>query len=128
MRTTILTTKLSVPPSHRDWVLRPRLIERLDQGLTQKLTLVCAPVGFGKSTLITSWLHSLEQRLGRAHRLAWLSLEEDDDSLLRFIAYLTAALQRLDEGIGQTVISLLEKPRMPPINHVITLLINDLAA
>ncbi len=127
MRTTILTTKLTVPPLRRDWVVRPRLIDRLDQSLTHKLTLVCAPVGFGKTTLITSWLHSLEERLGHTPRLAWLALEEDDDSPLRFIAYLTAALQRLDEGIGQTVVSLLEKPRTPAINEVITLLINDLA-
>jgi LuxR family maltose regulon positive regulatory protein len=64
------------------------LIERLDQRLKRKLTLVSAPAGFGKTTLITSWLHGLEKRLQPAPGLAWLSL-------LRFIAYLTAALRTL---------------------------------
>lgn len=71
------------------------MIERLDQRLKRKLTLVSAPAGFGKTTLITSWLHGLEKRLQPAPGLAWLSLQEDDDTPLRFIAYLTAALRTL---------------------------------
>ena len=127
MSTTILTTKLNVPPPRADWILRPRLIEQLDQGLRTKLTLVSAPAGFGKSTLVTSWLHTLGDRLPAPPRLAWLSLEEDDAGPLRFLAYLTAALKTLDGSIGHTAVSLLEAPQPPPASHVITLLINDLA-
>jgi LuxR family maltose regulon positive regulatory protein len=127
MSTTILTTKLNVPPPRPDWVSRPRLVERLDEGLERKLTLVCAPAGFGKTTLITSWLHGLGERLPTVPRLAWLSLEGDDDAPLRFMSYLIAALQKLDEGIGHTAKSLLEAPQPPAAKHVVTLLINDLA-
>jgi LuxR family transcriptional regulator, maltose regulon positive regulatory protein len=127
MSTTILTTKLNVPPPRPDWVSRPRLIERLDEGLKRRLTLVCAPAGFGKTTLITSWLHGLPERLSVAPHVAWLSLEDDDNAPLRFLSYLIAALQCLDEGIGHTAKSLLEAPQPPVANHVTTLLINDLA-
>jgi LuxR family maltose regulon positive regulatory protein len=127
MSTTILTTKLNVPPPRADWISRPRLIDSLDQGLRTKLTLVSAPAGFGKSTLVTSWLHGLADRLPAPPRLAWLSLEEDDTAPLRFLAYLTAALKTLDGSVGHTALSLLEAPQPPHPNHVITLLINDLA-
>jgi LuxR family maltose regulon positive regulatory protein len=128
MSTTILTTKLNAPPPRPDWVSRPRLDERLDQGLKSKLTLVSAPAGFGKSTLITAWLHGLSEKLQPPPRVAWLSLEEDDDTPSRFIAYLTAAMRMLDENVGQVAQSLLEAPHPPPPNHFMTLLINDVAA
>ena len=126
MATPILTTKLNAPPPRVDCVSRPRLLARLDETLAARLTLVCAPAGFGKTTLVTSWLQGLAARQP-APRIAWLSLEEDDDAPLRFAAYLTAALQTLDGGIGQSLRSLLESPQPPPVNHLMTLLLNDLA-
>ncbi|MGH9802211.1 MAG: helix-turn-helix transcriptional regulator, partial [Blastocatellia bacterium] len=123
MATQILTTKLSIPPKRTDWVVRPRLLKRLDEGLRHRLTLVSAPAGFGKTTLIASWLHK-QQPLPQ---VAWLSLEEDDNDPVRFLAHLIAAWQTLDAGIGQAAQSLLETPQLPGIEHLMTLLINDLA-
>src|SRR5262245_39482189 len=114
----VLTTKLSVPPIRHDWVARPRLIKQLDQGLGRKLTLISAPAGFGKTTLITSWLHRLDDRQQQATCIAWLSLEEDDNFPIRFMTHFIAALQRIDPGIGQTVQALLELPRIPKLNHL----------
>ena len=91
MYTPILTTKLSIPPKRQDWVLRTRLTKRLDQGLQRRLTLISAPAGFGKTTLIASWLHSLGNRHQTAPRMAWLSLEEDDNEPFRFLSHFIAA-------------------------------------
>ncbi|MEK7833278.1 MAG: helix-turn-helix transcriptional regulator, partial [Acidobacteriota bacterium] len=123
MATPILTTKLSIPPKRTDWVVRSRLLRRLDEGLRHRLTLVSAPAGFGKTTLIASWLHK-QQPLPQ---VAWLSLEEDDNEPVRFLAHLIAAWQTLDGGIGQAALSLLETPQLPRMEHLMTLLINDLA-
>ena len=127
MSTTILTTKLHVPPARQDWIYRPRLLARLDEGLRRKLTLVSAPAGFGKTTLVASWLHGLGERLPPPPRVGWLSLDEDDDKPLRFAAYLIAAGRKLDAGVGQTAMSLLEAPQPPAFEHLTTLLLNDLA-
>ena len=81
----LLQTKLYIPPSRPEWVPRPRLIERLNAGLHRKLTLISAPAGFGKTTLISEWV-AAQGRL-----VAWLSLDESDD-LVRFLTYLIAAL------------------------------------
>jgi LuxR family transcriptional regulator, maltose regulon positive regulatory protein len=123
----ILTTKLYIPPARPDWVPRQRLVKRLDQGLRRKLTLVSAPAGYGKTTLISAWLSGLAERLEETPRVAWLSLEEDDNEPDRFLAYFIAALQTWDRGIGEAVLALLETPQLPPLTQLMTLLINDLA-
>ncbi|MBS1788338.1 MAG: helix-turn-helix transcriptional regulator [Acidobacteria bacterium] len=123
MATQILKTKLSIPPKRMDWVVRTRLLKRLDEGLRHRLTLVSAPAGFGKTTLIASWLHK-QQPLPQ---VAWLSLEEDDNDPVRFLAHFIAAWQTLDASIGRTAQSLLETPQLPKLEHLMTLLINDLA-
>jgi Ribbon-helix-helix protein, copG family len=84
----ILATKLYVPPSRRSLVLRPRLVERLDEGLAagHRLTLVSAPAGFGKTTLVSDWV------AGCGRPAAWLSLDEGDSEPSRFLTYLIAAL------------------------------------
>jgi LuxR family maltose regulon positive regulatory protein len=128
MYTPILTTKLSIPPKRQDWVLRTRLTKRLDQGLQRRLTLISAPAGFGKTTLIASWLHGLGSRHQTAPRVAWLSLEEDDNDPFRFLSHFIAAWQTIDAATGQTARSLLETPHIPKLNHLMTLLINDLAS
>jgi LuxR family maltose regulon positive regulatory protein len=123
----VLTTKFLIPPKRLDWVIRPRLTRRLDQGLQRRLTLISAPAGFGKTTLVASWLHGLVNRQHIAPRIGWLSLEEDDNDLVRFLSYFIAAWQTIDAGMGQTARQLLEMPRVPHLHHLMTLLINDLA-
>lgn len=125
----LLMTKLSFPPVRPGLVHRPRLIERLNYGLYGKLTLVSAPAGFGKTTLVSEWLSAQERPV------AWLSLDETDNDPVQFLIYLTAALNHMEvhdlptekyASIGQSVRSLLHSPQPPPITSLVALLINDL--
>ena len=127
MSTPILTTKFSIPPRRQDWVLRARLINRLDEGLRRKLILLSAPAGFGKTTLVASWLHGLGDRNQNPPRAAWLSLEEEDNDPIRFLAHLIGALQTIHPAAGQTIRPFLETPKVPKLNHLMTVIINDLA-
>ncbi|HSR29268.1 MAG TPA: hypothetical protein VLY63_01790, partial [Anaerolineae bacterium] len=96
----LLSTKLYVPPIRPELVSRPRLIERLNGGLTMQgafsraLTLVSAPAGFGKTTLVSEWVTGCE-RLEPKVRAAWLSLDEGDNDPVRFLAYMIAALRTI---------------------------------
>ena len=129
MSTPILATKLYIPPPRPDRVVRQRLIERLNEGLARKLTLVSAPAGFGKTTLICEWVADLERPI------AWLSLDNQDSDITRFLTYVVAALQTLSlsgaEGsassFGQEVLALLQSPQPPPIETTLTVLLNELA-
>jgi LuxR family maltose regulon positive regulatory protein len=94
----LLQTKLYVPPTRPGLVPRPRLIERQNAGLYRKLTLISAPTGFGKTTLVTEWL------IGAERPFTWLSLDEGDNDPVRFLTYLVAALQRVDEDIGHCLL------------------------
>src|SRR5450759_1355587 len=98
MPTPILATKLYIPPLRPHVVIRPRLIERLNEGLHRKLTLIAAPAGFGKTTLISEWVAFI----GRP--TAWLSLDEGENDPARFLAYLVAALQTIAPHIGEGVL------------------------
>ena len=104
MPTPILATKFYVPPPRPKAVLRPRLIERLNEGLHRRLTLVCAPAGFGKTTLLGEWLATC----GRP--AAWLSLDEEDNDPARFLSYLVAAFRTVAAGIGESVLGALQSP------------------
>lgn len=86
----LLFTKLYIPPSRPNIVLRPRLIERLNEGMQRKLALISAPAGFGKTTLASEWIASCDRPV------TWLSLDEGDNDPTRFLSYLVAALQTLD--------------------------------
>ena len=90
----LLTTKLYVPTLNSDLVLRSHLYKRLDEGLMCKLTLVSAPTGFGKSTLVTGWLSERNQHV------AWLSLDQGDNDPVRFWMYLIAAIQTVHQDTG----------------------------
>ena len=94
MSTPILATKLTIPPPRPRVVLRSRLIERLNEGLQRKLTVVSASAGFGKTTLVSEWVAGCERPEPKV-RVAWLSLDEGDNDPTRFLAYLVAALQTL---------------------------------
>ena len=102
-------------------ISRAHLIERLNEGLSGNITLVCAPAGFGKTTLLTEWLHTIDRTT------AWLSLDEKDDELRNFVQSLTAALQTIFPDAFLATASLLKAPRIPPSDQVATMLINDLA-
>src|SRR6266480_2510084 len=121
MSTPILATKLYIPPLRAKVVSRPRLIERLNEGLHRKLILISAPAGFGKTTLISEWLAWCE-RLA-----AWLSLDAGDSNPIRLLTYLVAALQTIAPHIGEEVPGLLQSPQPPPPEAVLTALLNDLA-
>jgi len=120
MSTLVLATKLYIPPPPPKAVLRPRLIERLNEGLHRKLTLISAPAGFGKSTLVSEWV------AGCGRPVAWLSLDEGDSDPTRFLTYLVAALQTIASDIGEGVLSVLQSPQSPPIEAILTTLLNEI--
>jgi LuxR family maltose regulon positive regulatory protein len=121
MSTPILATKLYVPPPRPKVVLRPRLIERLDEDLYRKLTLVSAPAGFGKTTLLSEWVAGCERPA------AWLSLDEGDNDPTRFVSYLVAALQTIAADIAEGVLGALQSPHPPPTESVLTALLNEIS-
>src|SRR5579859_1943951 len=115
----ILATKLYIPPPRPHIVLRPRLIERLNEGLHCKLIFISAPAGFGKTTLVSEWL------AGGARPVAWLSLEDQENDPARFLTYLVAVLQTVVATIGEGVLNALQSPQPPP-EAILTTLLNDL--
>ena len=129
MSTPILATKLYIPPSRPKVVLRSRLIERLNEGLSagRKLTLISAPAGFGKTTLVSEWVAGCE-RLEPKVRVAWLSLDEGDNDPVRFLTYLVAALQTIEANIGKGMLGLLQSPQPPPTEAILTALLNEITA
>jgi LuxR family maltose regulon positive regulatory protein len=124
----LLQTKLYTPPIRRELVSRPRLIERLNVGLTRKLILVSAPAGFGKTTLVSEWVHKVGAQHAAPLQVAWLSLDEGDNDLARFLTYLIAALRTIQASIGKGVLSALQSLQPPPAEAVLTSLINEIAA
>lgn len=121
MSTPILATKLYVPPPRSKVVLRPRLIERLNDGLHHKLTLISASAGFGKTTLVSQWVS------GCKRPVAWLSLDEGDNDLIRFLTYFIASLQTVAPSVGEAVLGLLQSPQPPPTDFMLTNLLNEIA-
>ena len=124
----LLETKLYVPRSPRGLVLRPRLSERLDREAASKLVLVSAPAGFGKTTLLTEWLAAGPAAPADERLAAWLSLDRGDNDPASFWAYVIAALRTVASGIGESALALLRAPQPPPVEAVLTALLNDLAA
>jgi LuxR family transcriptional regulator, maltose regulon positive regulatory protein len=121
-RDLLLATKLHIPPSRPDFLTRPGLLQRLTQATARELTLVCAPAGFGKTTLLAGW--------ARASRrpVAWLSLDAGDSDPARFWRYVAAALDQARPGLGQQVARLLHGVQQPPLEAVVTAIVNHLAA
>jgi LuxR family transcriptional regulator, maltose regulon positive regulatory protein len=120
----LVTTKVRVPRTRPELVPRPRLREALVRNEGRRLTLVSAPAGFGKTTLLGEWL---EDRSGDGKSIAWVSLEEADNDPARFLAYLVSALRSdLGEGIGEGVLASLRLPEVPSVEAVVGILINEL--
>src|SRR5215203_37628 len=119
----LLLTKLTVPSVRRSLVPRMRLSERLDTGLERKLTLLSAPAGFGKTTLLSSWIRVLS---GDGRPVSWLSVDSGDNDPARFWRYLVTATDQLQPGSGTTALALLGSPQPPPIEAVLTTVLNEL--
>lgn len=130
----ILSTKLYIPPARSDLVFRPRLIERLNEGLNRKLVLISAPAGFGKSTLLSAWIKATRSDKSVSSSadplFAWLSLDEGDKDPVRFLTYFIAALneiEAIETPLGEGALGMLQSPQPPPFDTALTSLINELA-
>jgi len=117
----LMHTKLDRPRRSSDMIPRARLLERSNAGLGGNVTLVCAPAGFGKTMLLAQWVQTLD------HPAAWLSLDEYDNELRTFVRSLTAALQSVFPDAFEATFSLCNAPRFPAPDHIVTLIINELA-
>jgi len=130
----VLETKYHIPRAHPNRVPRLHLFDKLDEGLwhtqgiefTRRLTLVAAPAGYGKTTLLCEWIHHLEMPV------AWFTFDEADNDPGRFIQYLIASLQTISPGIGETILAGFQLPQFtfthPSISNAMTTLVNEIAA
>ena len=121
----LLQTKLLVPQERSSLVARRRLFEKLNGGLSGAVTLVAAPARFGKTTLLAEWIrHEVRLPGGvTTAQTAWLSLDEQDNDPARFLTYLAAAL---GSEVGDISLGMLQGPQVPPLEAVITPLINEI--
>jgi LuxR family maltose regulon positive regulatory protein len=118
----LLSTKLYIPRPWSSLVSRPRLTEKLNAGLDRKLTLISAPAGFGKTTLLSEWIPQSQRCV------TWFSLDEGDNDPTRFWTYVISSWQQINPGLGRGALALLQSPQAPPIKAILTTLINAIAA
>ena len=133
----LLTTKLYIPTIRPEHISRPGLMNRLNAGLHRNLTLISAPAGFGKTMLVSEWVRNLqvnspiENRQPKIiNRIAWTSLDENENDPARFLTYLVAALirtQGIEIAVGKGLLRMLQSPQTPPITDTLTTLINEMA-
>ena len=116
----MLRTKLYLPSGRPHLVKRPQLIALLNEGLRRPLTLVSAPAGFGKTTLLSEWV--TQDQL----RVAWLVLDADDNDPVRFWSYFIAALQQIDGAIGSSSFTLLQSPGATALESMLRALVNEI--
>ena len=121
----LLATKMHVPEWRHGSISRPRLIAALDRRPGRKLTLISAPAGFGKTTLLAEWLGSPQPG---ARTVAWVSLDAADNDPILFWTYICSSLLSVSAGVGRQALSLLRTPNPPPIEGVLTVLINEISA
>lgn len=123
----LILTKFFLPPTSDKFVNRSRLLHQLDDSIREDVlvTLVCGPAGYGKTTVVSEWLHS--SREIRPLKYAWLMLDRNDDDLNCFLAYFISALQQVYPGIGERVLRMLETHKPSSIPVLATLLINELS-
>ena len=118
----LLSTKLFIPRLRKNLVSRPRLVERLNIGLDRRLTVIAAPAGFGKTTLLSEWIPQSPRCV------TWLSLDEADNDSTRFWTYFISSLQGLRPDFGKGALTLLRSPQAPPISSTLITLINEITA
>ena len=127
MQAPLIATKFVIPPQRAGTISRPHLFEKLDRSLDGRLTLLSAPAGFGKTTLVVTWLYALEKK-GTGKRIAWFSLDESDNDPVRFWGGLVAALQSIWPGIGQEALSMFKSARPVPVETILTVLVNEITS
>ncbi len=122
MANPVLATKLYIPPSPAKVVVRARLLERLTRGLLRSpnVTLISAPAGFGKTTLVSEWVAS------SSLPVAWLSLDESDNDPARFLVYVISALQTISPNVAAGLVDVLQSSQSSPIESILTALINEI--
>ena len=116
---TPLGTKLSIPPLRSDWIKRSRLLQRMNEGFARKLTLISAPAGFGKTSLVSNWVHTHKIPAG------WVSLGRGDSDSAQFLTYVILGFQSLRKATGKAALAMLHTPQPPPLESVLINLIND---
>ena len=122
METPLLATKLNIPPVRPQIVPRPRLIEKLKEGLSYNLVLISAPAGFGKTTLVSEWIRLSQPQI----QAPWVSLDEADNDPVRFWDYFIAALKMHWPATNESTSAMLHSPQPYPSESILTALINDL--
>ena len=120
----LLATKLYMPRTRTQLVARPRLLARLEAGLAAPLTLIAAPAGFGKTTLVAEWLNRPSPT---PRHISWLALDAGDADPIHFLRYLITALQKLEPTIGASILPLLHSAQPPPLEPLLPVLANDLS-
>ncbi len=120
----LLTAKLLIPPLPPTLVKRPRLVERLQQGMDRRFILLSAPAGYGKTTLLSEWYDSSP---AKNYRLAWVSLDEADNDTSRFWSYVIKSLDMLHLGLGSNAMNLLHSSPPMPIESALVTLLNTLS-
>ena len=116
----LLATKLHIPEPRLKLVPRTALIERLNNGISRKLTLISAPAGFGKTTILSEWIYQAQLPV------AWISLDKSDNDPVHFIKYVIAALQKIEPEIGETALNLLQLPQSTPYDAIIYNLVQEI--
>lgn len=119
-----LRSKIQTPFLRPRLVVRNRLMERLDRGLASgcRLTLIAAPAGFGKTTLVAAWLAQSERPV------AWVSLDETENDLLQFLGYLIVALRQVNAHFGEALEQVIHSPQLPPVHDLIMAFVNEAAS
>jgi LuxR family maltose regulon positive regulatory protein len=121
LTTPVLATKLHIPPFRPSFISRPVLLDALEKGLSSKLTLVSAPAGFGKTTILSEWAQKCKRPF------IWLSVDERDNDPQRFFMHFIAAIQGIEADIGITSLESLQASQFPPLESFFTGLINEIS-
>ena len=122
MKSPIIATKLFRPPLRPEVIHRPRLTVRLEEGQQRQLTLISAPAGFGKTTLVSEWIAD------SGWPVAWLSLDSDDNDPIHFLIYLVSSLQTIPINIGDGLLGMLESSQPPSPEFILTTLLNEVSS
>ena len=123
----LLKTKITIPPLPQDFVQRPRLVERIDQGVKGPLTLLSAPAGFGKTNLLVEW--AAQNALAQSSpAIAWLTLNREDNDLVRFFRYLTSAIQEVNPKLGNETLDFIHTAKGSGLEMGLTLLVNEISS
>ncbi len=121
MHRPILKTKLHIPPSRTNLVVRPQLIQRLNQGLHRKMTLISAPAGFGKTTLVSRWATQCQLPV------VWISLDRRDNDPISFLIYFITTIKTIEADFGEAILSALQTPQPPSTESILTTILNEIA-